>query len=362
MASSTEAHGLGTDPSPDGFAVLQADAPDVPRAEIEDVVARCYGLRAEATPLGSERDQNTLLRSSDGASFVFKIGNSAETASVFSFQTAALKHLAQQAPGLPVPRLVPTTCRDPELFWRSRDGIARRSRLVTFLPGVPMAGSDRSLGQASAFGRLAAIFDRAMQGFSHPGSHHDLLWDLKQASRLRDLLPFVHPTRESEQIAAVLNRFETHVHPLMGKLPFQVIHGDLNPSNVLVDPAAPDRITGLIDFGDMVFSPRVADVAVAAAYLVDRNAGSVDPILAFVAAYHDVQPLQPAEVALLPDLIATRFALSLAISAWRAERYPVNREYILRNRIAALAGLDAFSSVSPHLLESRLRQACGLGA
>ena len=356
-----EAYGLTTDPPTDSLAVLQSDPPDVPRAEIEVLVAQSYGLKTEATPLGSERDQNILLRSPDGASFVFKIGNSAETASVFSFHTAALEHLAQQAPDVPVPRLVLTAGGDAELSWRSNDGVARRSRLVTFLPGVPMARSVRSLAQVSTFGRLAASFGRAMQGFSHPGSHHDLLWDLKQASRLRGLLPFVRSTKEAEQIATILDRFETHVRPVLSDLPFQVVHGDLNPSNVLVDPAAPDLPTGLIDFGDMVFSPRVADVAVAAAYLVDQNARSIEPIVAFVAAYNDVTPLQPAEVALLPDLIETRFALSLAISAWRAERYPANRDYILRNRTAALAGLEAFSSVSPSLLESRLRQACGLG-
>ena len=44
-------------------------------------------------------------------------------------------------------------------------------------------------------------------------------------------------------------------------LPAQTIHNDGHWGNVLCDPAAPDTITGVIDFGDQVEGPLVVDLA-----------------------------------------------------------------------------------------------------
>ena len=49
-------------------------------------------------------------------------------------------------------------------------------------------------------------------------------------------------------------------------------------------------------------------------------------------------PLQAAELDILFDLIATRMVLTVAITGWRAARYPENAAYILRNNQQRLGG------------------------
>ena len=55
-----------------------------------------------------------------------------------------------------------------------------------------------------------------------------------------------------------------------------MIHGDANDYNILVD-AAGARVTSILDFGDMVHTATVCDLAIALAYvMLDKQ----DPIAA----------------------------------------------------------------------------------
>ena len=77
-----------------------------------------------------------------------------------------------------------------------------------------------------------------------------------------------------------------------------------------------------------------------------------------IAAYHAVLPLEPAEFSVLFDLIATRMAMTIVISSWRAARYPANRNYILRNNAAAWARLQRMATISRDQATFQIQRAC----
>ncbi len=58
--------------------------------------------------------------------------------------------------------------------------------------------------------------------------------------------------------------------------------------------------------------------------------------------------------------MATRIAMTIVISSWRALRYPENREYILRNRPGAAARLRRVASLSRKAARVQIRRACHL--
>jgi len=62
------------------------------------------------------------------------------------------------------------------------------------------------------------------------------------------------------------------------------------------------------------------------------------------AAYHAVYPLSHEEIALVPDLMAVRQALSLAISSWRAALHPDEAPYILRSHDTVSENLRRLAS------------------
>jgi hydroxylysine kinase len=319
-----------------------------------------FGLAGVATRLTSERDANFRLKASDGATYVLKIANPAEEALVTNLQTMALLHIEKRDPGLPVQRVFPNLAGGHEAILKDPDGRPMILRLFSYLPGEPLHLVPRSPAQRRHLGSHLARLTRALGDFTHAATHHDLQWDIKHAHRLWQLLPHVEAGEKRALVERVLRNFDDHALPVMPHLRTQFVHNDLNPHNVLVAADDPDRIAGILDFGDMVWTPLINDLAVASSYQLALDGNPLDDAAEFIAAYHGTLPLQPCEIDLLYDLIGARMATTICIASWRAARYPENRDYILRNAPRAWAGLAAFADLPRDAAREQLRKACGV--
>ena len=337
-------------PSDPAGSLLSLPPPQLPGDELIRLARLHWGVEGQLVPLTSERDQNHRLDGPAG-SFVLKLSNPAEPAAMTEFQTAALIHAAAADPGLPVPPVYPA--RDGRVVVATPAGALR---LLGWCPGTPLARLPRSEPLARATGDAAARLTRALSDFRHPADDHVLLWDLRQFPRLQPLAPALPPALAAE-LAEAQQRFAAQIAPVLGALPTQVVHADFNPHNLLADPEAPTRLTAVLDFGDMVRTPRICDLAVAASYLVEPDA-PLRLVAPLVAAYHARLPLQPQEIRLLPLLIECRMLTTLTIATWRAGRYPGNADYILRNAPSARAGLQALRAADPGALVAPLLAAC----
>ncbi|GAB0118591.1 phosphotransferase [Acidisoma sp. 7E03] len=318
--------------------------PPIAAEAAEAFVRATYGIAGRARPLGSERDANFAIETATGAGFLLKITHPGEVPAETAFQTAVLLHLAEADPTLPVPRVIPA-----QDGWTSLEaawgGVRRTTRLLSFLPGMSLHLAVRDGAQRRRIGGLLAALDRALGGFQGELPALDLIWDMGQAPRLRRLIDHVVDAEERARIAARFDLFEREVLPAQAGMPRQPIHNDFNPHNLLVDPDAHSRISGIIDFGDLAVAPRVQDLGVAASYQVLEGAHPFATAAETVAGYHAVTPLSEAEIAMLADLIPMRLALAITISNWRAGLHPENRDYILRNVGNSSRGLAALSRV-----------------
>lgn len=342
-------------PPPTLGTLLASAPPDVSDAEAMALAKLHFGLEAEPKRLTSERDLNMLMRDAKGTGYVLKIANRAEPHAVTTFQTEALLHLEATAPDLCVPRVLRTLDGATEVTLA--DGSLLR--VLTYLEGTPLYLAPRSHAQRRAMGTTLADLARALGSFSHPAAEQDLLWDIRHAARLRPLLPACPDPHARDLCLRCLDIFETEVAPVLAGLPWQVVHNDLNPHNVLVDPQNPDVVAGVLDFGDMVRTARVCDLAVAAAYQIDPE-DALGSLTAFVAGYHAAYPLLLEEVAVLYDLTATRMITTIGIASSRAASHPENAAYILRNFPSARTGLQALTSLPRDTAHRALRAACGM--
>ncbi|WP_158241804.1 phosphotransferase [Tabrizicola sp. TH137] len=318
--------------------LLDSRPPALAVQAVAGLVATHWGLTGPLTPLTSERDLNHRLDAPEGR-FVVKIANRAEPHAMTRMQSRALRHAAAADPGLPIPRVIATRDGADDVVLPSGELL----RLLTWVEGAPLAVLPAHRARASAVAGLGARLARALRGFADPAADHDLQWDIKHALRLRPLLPHITDPWLHDLASATLDAFEAQVTPVLPALRWQVIHGDLNPHNLLGDPAAPDRVTGILDFGDMVRTPLLCDLAIAAAYQIDPEDGPAS-LAAFAEAWHAVDPLTDQEARLLPVMVAARMVTTLAITSFRAARYPENAAYILRNFPSAAAGLTALAS------------------
>ncbi|PYB75132.1 phosphotransferase [Rhizobium wuzhouense] len=321
--------------------------------EAVSVSSEHYGLKVAAKALKSERDQNFMLMIDGRPKFLLKVANAAEARSTIDFRVGAMRHLEQVAPDLPIQRVIRTLDGTDIFPWSDVEGQTRFCYMLSYLDGVPMTGDVTSAEQQTGLGLTAAKMGQALSGFRHPGAGHELLWDLKHAAKLRAYLPMTEDPLHRSLASDALDRFESIA---LAPLRHQVIHNDLNPHNVLVSPET-GAIAGVIDFGDMVESPLACDIAVACSYLFANGSEPLAPLCRFLAAYRSVMPLRPDEVAALPVLLATRLAMTVIITNWRASQYPENRDYILRNQKSAVAGLLALAALPADQVDEKFQRA-----
>jgi hydroxylysine kinase len=337
--------------------ILTTTPPAFSAAQAAKIALDQYGIEGVSRPLVSERDQNFKLHCPDGRRFVLKISNHAEQHDVIDFQAKALLHVQSRDPALPLPRIIPTL--DGALNGLAEhNGQAHFIRLLSWLDGSPLQEAAAGPSLARRMGRFLAQLGFALRGFDHPGAELPLLWDMKRAAALAEFTGCIEEPDLRRMVETTLDRFVSRVKPVLDTLRTQVIHNDMNPGNVLIDERDADRISGLIDFGDLTKSPLVIDLAVAASYQLATGTDPLAGILPMISGYHGVEPLLDTEMELLTDLVRTRLVTSLLIGAYRATLFPENRDYLLISYRSARNFLVNLDRLQAEAALARIRAAC----
>jgi len=315
----------------DSFMATMVTPERVPIETALELARERYGLEARAERLTGERDENFKLSVADGSAYVLKIANAAEAQAVGELLTAALRHVAKTDPSLPCPRVVCERGGGSCTHFLDAQGVRRTARLLTYLPGTLLASTVRSPRQRAACGRVAARLARALHSFEHPAAHRAIIWDTRHAAQLLGLLAQLSDCDYRRDAQDVLGRLVPDIESRLPQLRQQVVHNDLNPLNILVEPDDATCISGIIDFGDLTYTALIADVAVTAAELLPRDCeaggGARESIREVAAAYHEIVPLLPQELAVLAALVAARLLANVVVHEWHVQRNPANDHY-----------------------------------
>ncbi len=332
--------------------------------EAETIALRRFGALGTARPLPSERDQNFLLRLADGSRVVLKIAHAGEDRDVLELQTLALRQLADRVPGLALPRVCTAVDGAEIVEIAGVDGAGHFARLLTWVPGMLLADVRPHTPELlESLGQVIAQIDTGLEGLDHAAARRELKWDLARAGWIREHLSSVDDARRRTIVERILDRYDGDLTPTLASLPAGTIYNDANDYNVLVrgdDPWA-RRVVGVIDFGDLVHSPVVCDVAIAAAYAL---LGKPDPLAAaarVVAGYHATRPLSEIEIDQLDLLIAARLAVS-AVNAGVQRAAAPDNPYLTISEAPSWDALERLAVLPPRLIRCVLRDACGLPA
>jgi len=343
--------------------VARLTAPEpVAEAEAVAVVGACFGLRGELTRLPGEADDNFLLAAAGGARYVVKFAHQLADPRFADLQVRALRHVEMADPGLPVPRVVPTTGGQLRAVVAQGPLRGRLVHVLSYLDGELLRSVPAGAELRRTLGRTLARLGRALSGFDDPLIRRPLLWDLAQLPQLQPLLAERSPGPATTLLDEQLGRLVTEVSPRLAAQRAQVVHNDFSPDNVLISPAATE-VAGIIDFGDVIRTALVADVAIAATQQLATNSDAaagadlIAPALDFIAGYHATTPLTADELGLLPDLIVGRIVARIIISEWRAARFPANQDYVLRNTPGAWDHLHRLLTIGPGAFAARIQEA-----
>ena len=342
------------------MTVLQ-QAPSLTTSDAVAIARELYGLEASASPLTSERDQNFALVAGERR-FVLKIANALENRELLEAQNAALSRLAPS--GL-CSQVVPAATGEQIVRLPATWGGRHDVRLLTWIPGVPLGAVRRHTpALLEDLGRRLGELDRALATFDRPALHRDFHWDLARGLEIvRERATFITDDGLRALVDEVARTFARNDGARVAALRRSMIHGDANDHNVLVNAAgAPfdrfQRVTGFIDFGDMVHSVTVADLAIAIAYTALGKRDTLAAAAAVVRGFHQALPLTEDEVAALFGLVKLRLAVSVAVAADQQRQRPGDG-YLTISQDAIRTTLPRLVAMPPRFAEATFRRACG---
>ncbi len=350
------------------LAIVKTPTPNQPpcltNVQALELLGSSFGLVGDVESLPSWRDQNFRVVTDGGERFILKIANADEPKALLDLQTDTLAFLADRNIGIDLPRTVPTTTGDRGLTATGPDGEAHWVRLLTYVQGDVLGTiRPRTTALLESFGEAMGRLDAALAGFDHPAAvREDFQWDLTRAPEvIAQNISGITDAQRSAQVEAVSRTFETTVAPILADVPRSVIHNDANDYNVLVGPASPlgRKVVGLLDFGDVLESATVCDLAIGAAYAIMGMADPVAAMVSVVRGYQRHRPLTEGEIEVLLPLVQARLGISVSVSA-SDDRTDADDGYLTISEVPAWEALDHLASVHPRLARNLFRDACSL--
>jgi Ser/Thr protein kinase RdoA (MazF antagonist) len=355
--------------------------PQFSTSDASQLARELYDVDASACELPSERDQNFELRCPSGERFVLKIANANAVRDIIDCQNQAMERIAKHGTDANCPTVCETISRQQVARIFGTDETQHFVRLVTWVPGIPLAkAKPHSSILLRGVGRLLGSVSSALEGFSHPAAIREFQWDLACSREvIREHASLISDSAARDIISLFVASYEEIVAPRLGSLRKSVIHNDANDYNVLVgfkkgsgtvvqstlravpatvpDPFLNRRVTGVIDFGDMVHSSTVNELAICLAYVMLDKPDPIAAAAEVVSGYHEVFPLRESEFEVLFPLACMRLCVSVSISAYQRQLAPDN-DYLMISAKPAWALLEKLQKLQPSVVHRALRAAC----
>lgn len=237
------------------------------------------------------------------------------------------------------------------------NGTEKTARLLTFLEGEFLGDIEHSKQLFKSLGKFLAELDFQLKTFSnYVIKARTLKWDLQHFLLNENYLQYISKPAERKIAAYFFQQYKENVLPVLPTVRKQTIHGDANDWNVLTQN---NKVSGLIDFGDVCYSHLINELAIALAYALMQKANPVEWAVPIISEYHKILPLEEKEIDILYWLIAARLCTSICNSAYEKIQHPENA-YIQISEKPAWELLKKWVTINPVFARNEFRKAAGL--
>ncbi len=325
----------------------------IDKEEARKALDEFWGISGEAEQISGERDLN--FRIIGKGKQLLKYYQDTTENDYLALQDRTLTHLKSLKL---VPELIKT--KDGSTTIKSGNGLLR---LLEWIEGPMWAEkSSHSTEEIIELGRVVAKIDAELKNLEISKAEKDLLnrdfiWNMLQADRALQWVDKIVDSETKENVIQTLESFTKNAKEALLQLPSQLIHNDANEWNIVLTDSGPK----IIDFGDLIFAPRIVGLAVAGAYL---SLGASDPtfeISKLIRGYHSITPLTIEEIEVLHLLVKTRIAMSIANAALQISANPENT-YLEISQNETPEALERLIKTDENYALFRYRNAIGLEA
>jgi len=324
--------------------------------EMKMLVQQHYGLEVKVTTLDGYEESNYLLEDAGGQKYIGKIAGAENNPYLLDAQVKILQHLAETTVAKGFQRVLLNRHNNPVTI--IGEGAATQYlRVLSYLEGEIWANAGLpSPGLLHHLGQFMGEMDQALQGFFHPAAYRICSWDLRNTMAARENISAIKDHERRRMVAYFLLQFETEIAPQLPGLRMAVIHNDANDYNLLVKN---DAVAGLIDFGDMVYTQLVNNLAITCTYAMLHREDPLAAAAAVVKGYHEAMPLTEQEIACLYYLVTARLCVSVINSATQAIAGSDNQFHFITEK-PAWKLLYQLIKINPVAAEDAFRIAAGM--
>ncbi|MEO9482765.1 MAG: aminotransferase class III-fold pyridoxal phosphate-dependent enzyme [Ekhidna sp.] len=230
-------------------------------------------------------------------------------------------------------------------------------RMLSYLDGEFLGNVVPSESLFTSFGRFLAEMNVKLKAVKNATlKSRELAWDLNQFHLNKPYISAIEDPHDRNIVRYFFQAYDQRVVPVLPELRKCIIHNDANEWNILVKD---DRVSGVIDFGDMVYSSLINEVAIAITYGCYDKDNPLEWSRAILKGYHEIVALEEKELDVLYYLIAARLCTSVCQSAHARKQDPSN-EYASVSEKSAWKMLRKWLSIGPIQAVNCFYSAAGL--
>ncbi len=321
------------------------------------LVATHFGIKGTVRTLMGEEDYNYFLTSDSQEKYLVKLSRPGVLVETVRFQSAILKYLHSNNFPLKTPEIIPAL-NGEEYVVVDSDQILRIQKWVAgrMLGDV----NPRSVKLLNSWGNVCGYFSKIFQGFDHPAAHRFYKWNPSETLHSKKYLEYFTSKDQKEIANYFWNLFELEALPKLPKLRKSINHNDAHELNLICEENLIEaKITGVIDFGDAIYTETINELAIACAYASMFQADPIAAMQSVIKGYYEIFPIEEIELEILFHLITARLMITVATAAWNKHKEP-NNKYLLVSEKVAWDLLNKLRKISPNLAHYHFRSACNL--
>ena len=302
------------------------------------------------TLLNSERDRNFLLILNKKKKYVLKISNTEESKSLLNLQDYVIDRLGKR---LSLKKYIPKKIHSSIKVYLDLKKRKCFVRILTYLDGKMYASVKKNSYLEKSLGLLLGNLSKELQNLIQPSALRKFEWDPSNIRWISKDLKFF----KGKNKAIIIKNLKEHnqfVFKNIDNLRFSLTHGDANNYNLVVNK---NHVSGLLDYGDMIYAPTINDLAISLSYALMNNDNIYESLKDIIISYHKIFNINFDEIFSLMTLVKARLTITVVMAEKQRKKFP-NNKYLSISEKDAWKLLYKLDLINPFLLIYLIRDFC----
>ena len=298
----------------------------------------------------SERDKNFLINIQYKKKLVLKISNPEESKNILELQDYVLSKLGKR---ISLKKYIPKKVHSSIKTYS--DLLNRKCcvRVLTYIEGEMYASVKHTVSLENSLGSLLGNLSRELQNIIQPSAFREFEWNPSKISWINKEIK-MFKGRKKEIILTNLQQSNIFVFKNINKLRFSLTHGDANNYNLVVSK---NKISGLLDYGDMIYAPTINDLAISLSYALMRKDDLYSTLKNIITSYHEKFHITFEETFSLITLVKARLTITVVMAEKQRKKFPENK-YLSISEKDAWKLLYRLDLINPYLFIFLIRGVC----